>query len=1782
MAVDPLFEGIVSIQVQDNDAPGRLGAIIAQLQSKMAELGNLPGVQLGQQMFGSVEAGAKGTLTVLDQLKVALGEMNAASRGMLASGAAGDSPQIAQMREMVVGTEAVIVKLRELMVVQQEQQLTSVKGAAIAAAVPVVPALTGDQQLAARGLQFQGGQVVPIPSVGVSGSGLGGEAAARAAAAEVTGTATALSKAQADNAAADIGVAKATQNLEKSEIDAEVRIQGLLKAWSTSMGAQLRLEKAMGTEAAALEKAAAATPVVANLSGINTGASARVQQLQLDLAINVAKEQTLAAAGKGAVTEVELAQARIRTLAVEERLTAAMERQAAEASGTGSGGGGFGGMGGLTMLKYYAFYQVFQMGQTALTAVKTATEQYSLAVNQLSIALGVSFDQAGKTAQAYAQIGASLATPPAVAVTSATQYTRFFQDTSGAAGSIGATLGSTINLLEGRNAQQGQEEAMVTKALDEVGAIAHNYNLGASGASDLYSSATLIAQHYGQGGGSKITTGTAQIADLLKQAGFTPEQGLGVVAQVAQATGATSDLAAGDLKRLLGRSGSNTFQSLFGEYGINPNQSTSKELGQLSLKFQDLTPTQQDSVITKLGGGRSGAAALAMIVDLPSIMAEAAKAKADPTAAQDQAQLKLAAFGGQVEQIKTDLLSLATDLGQAGLGGALGLLLKGVDPLVRGLDDMVKGFNALGPVVNTGVIGLGGLAVAVRVLGGSLDAAGVEAATSKLGALAKFSPEGPLSFLAPAVVAPVATAGEMRVAVSTNAATEALAAQTAAEERLAVASREAALSGVATADAAAAMVAAEAEVATARKASASAALLQVDAERTLAVANQEVAVTAATTATAETEMATAGLGEAIGGLAVTAGAAALAMAPLVAIIGAIMLVGAVKAKIDEAAAGRAEGTAAGTAGADAMRTGNIPLARSAANLDMAGALKSLDSNSGWIGDLKLGLGSINDLVHGHGWDTAAKAQIATIQSMIDAHKKLTDWIATATAAENKMTAATPSSQLWGPGYANINTGVITMAANQMGVQASSQKMQDLIANTTAGTVAGDLSVTQQFNPASGDKGLEAEVKRDIALAQKALSPLDQQAQLNSLLPLVALLKAEAAKVGDPAQRAGALDSAGAIGDQIVSATMTSLLKVTNDRIASIKALNSESTQSVAQIRALLTSSVTEAAQQGDANTVVALFAEGDKAFMDNAIRESQARLKVIQGQVATDLAADKAAVALATLESGGQSTPAPVMVFNPAQIAITDKKKKTLQDQIDALNKQEVANKSRDAQLRSFQVDPSGPDANAQWLATVQANIETEKAILFKQMSAIDQANINLANEQAILAGMGPAPAGSTATAGPAGAAADFGTAPAPTTSKDPKVIAATKKYNDDLAKQKAAQTQLATESAAAGISAPTGSAFKWTAATGPTAAQIEEARLAAQAIPGDPMSAALTNLRVAQYKMSEPKNQVEYWQAVKALHDAQYAYSQAQEAGANAQLSASATPGDPISAATVALQVAQNQLANAVGTTAYYTALKGVHDAQYALAQAQMAAANAQISAQAISGDPLSAAAAALQVAQNVLSQAVGSTAYWTAVKGLSDAQVAYAQAQGAYVNDLANLRIDMTNPLAVAREKVIEAANQLNYDRGRGATSATAKDQVAYQQAKSAADKAAFDQQFSDQSTNYNLQRESLSAYLSYLNAQHNYLTAVHSKTRQQVDELNQVDQALKGLADQMQGQFNLGAIKVPTVYEARAGTGLSTTNNVTITINGTDIPAVTALLTTYVGQGAMSTSGSTARKV
>jgi hypothetical protein len=399
----------------------------------------------------------------------------------------------------------------------------------------------------------------------------------------------------------------------------------------------------------------------------------------------------------------------------------------------------------------------------------------------------------------------------------------------------------------------------------------------------------------------------------------------------------------------------------------------------------------------------------------------------------------------------------------------------------------------------------------------------------------------------------------------------------------------------------------------------------------------------------------------------------------------------------------------------------------------------------------------------------------------------------------------------------------------------------------------------------------------------------------------------------------------------------------------------------------------------------------------------------------------------------------------------------------------------------------------------------------------------------------------------------------------------------------------------AAALADPTGDA------TTKLATGLEQAKARYLATAGDSVSQAKAEVAAARANVKEVadtvgKNTAEWYDAMKALNDSLFSQSQAELAVRIAKINAGVTrpsaaiPKIPTGTqdrseadARHALDAAQETLdAAIVGTAEYYNALKGVQDAQRTLADLHHQNAAAIRAAGVIPGDPLAQANADIAQAKADLAYAGDSQSYYAALKSLRQAQYDLAQLELQMANDRRQLDIDITDPVAQARAKVAEAAARLRYDRKRGAgKDVLLADEVALRQSQSDAAGAAWNQQFQDMQTNYSLNRISLSAYLSYLQSQHDYLSAVKNKTRQQIDELNQVDQAMKSLTDAMTGQWNLGDIKVPTAYEMRRsiGAGLGSTGTTTTYINfyGSAEAEMRAALASALGQPVLQSASS-----
>lgn len=283
--------------------------------------------------------------------------------------------------------------------------------------------------------------------------------------------------------------------------------------------------------------------------------------------------------------------------------------------------------------------------------------------------------------------------------------------------------------------------------------------------------------------------------------------------------------------------------------------------------------------------------------------------------------------------------------------------------------------------------------------------------------------------------------------------------------------------------------------------------------------------------------------------------------------------------------------------------------------------------------------------------------------------------------------------------------------------------------------------------------------------------------------------------------------------------------------------------------------------------------------------------------------------------------------------------------------------------------------------------------------------------------------------------------------------------------------------------------------------------------------------------------------------------------------------------------------------TQEYHQAQEQYYAALNAQADLQQDTAVAQAKAGLYPGDKVGAAKVALDEARNQIGRfAKGSKEYWDTVARFNQAQVDYAAAQREQANLIAQTHIDLTDPVQVANQALKDARRKKRDDIAAHADKGTlAQDDIDIANKAAGADQAAFQQKLSDAQTAEQLGRISHAAYMRYLQGEHDRLTdrLSHMKKsdqmyRQTLDQLNEIDKDMKEASNQLSGQFNLGDIKIPTVYEVRrslkAATGtdvqgvtnsaqtartaqMATTNNVTV--NGADFARVVDYLNGIFGK-------------
>ncbi len=256
----------------------------------------------------------------------------------------------------------------------------------------------------------------------------------------------------------------------------------------------------------------------------------------------------------------------------------------------------------------------------------------------------------------------------------------------------------------------------------------------------------------------------------------------------------------------------------------------------------------------------------------------------------------------------------------------------------------------------------------------------------------------------------------------------------------------------------------------------------------------------------------------------------------------------------------------------------------------------------------------------------------------------------------------------------------------------------------------------------------------------------------------------------------------------------------------------------------------------------------------------------------------------------------------------------------------------------------------------------------------------------------------------------------------------------------------------------------------------------------------------------------------------------------------------------------------------------------------AQIAA--AKEAANAFPGSQVEGAAAAIKVAAaNLAAEKRGTVAYYNALRSLRQAQFEYSQTILEAQQVSRQLGIDLTNPLSVAREELKTAQDKLRSDLSKGAPQDVVnQDKLAVQQAANQAEATKFQQNLNQVQVNFDLGKITTAQYLRYLDQQRDNLLAIANRTFQQQQNLNQVELLMKQVGDSLSGQFNIGDIKLPTVYEVRrsleaqsgGGSYLQQTISNVITIEGADLVQVKAFLTSLLGPLSTQSYSTSTKKV
>ena len=1389
----------------------------------------------------------------------------------------------------------------------------------------------------------------------------------------------------------------------------------------------------------------------------------------------------------------------------------------------------------------------------------------------------------------------------------------------------------------------GQKVDVSTKQLLQA---TNQFNLGSQGSSRI-NDAVLSASAHFNAAPDEVQKGVIASGDLANVAGFTPER---LAATVAAVSSEGENPAS--ISRTLARGGNTQFRQAITSLGVQDTGNTADELDRAAAAYAKLSDARRRDFVEQAGGARQAALLIALLKTNAEVNASVSESYKDVGTAQQKAVDIQNSAAGQIRQFFAELKNLGTELGKSGLADIFVLLFEVLKSGLGLLDGVAQAFNAItsqaGPFKDLVITALE-LTAALKVLstlGGEGGAVGgaksiINKIRNKQDVVSETEKAGASSAI-PAATETAATeigaAGNELAAVIQEVATKAAFAGGRLESPLAVRriEREAEQALVPPVVRNGERVAEQTAVRDAEQ--------SVEAGLGGAFATKAKAI-----GTALKTAVTNGSKFLLGGL--TAGAelvAAFATSALgIVTIGIGAAIFAVKAYNKNQEIEKAVNAANQQFGSDDFSAKGLS---DSATAEAAAAAKARRSSSGFVG-------TITDFANGafggnttedasrralqraaessHEAEVARKAEAARDASQGDAgqfnfvrddtfsfgNKALSELGRNVTeqaaardqAIASRLAAQSQASTFLAPGSADVFSGRVAASATKDLTRSlttgkaivdhrdgANDNISDVFSNLDKGQIA---KINEGVNKATADS------IRQNGLEGKDLSKVDP-AQLQSLADaaknsIIASLQADGLTLKEIQKIMPQITKAAEQGvrGQLTSANLNSGKPLTAPQIQDLintAPADSAALGKVAGVREALTGGLTSdqagadiKAQIDEVQNRKDVIASTNPAADVSKLDEELSGLKLA--------AVNQAANQIHALGKLAESLLGPLDVGG------------RLQSQIDTAQKALDAGETGGAALADQAVVNQGNIAK-RTRATVDAPQAAEALAVDPRSAvggaklALDGANRNLTDaraqtsDQTVLAQKTEAVRQAQKAYNDA-VTSDANAGITANVALGDQIGALQAKYdtlinqaNNEVGGQRAAtlreaqQTLLDKQNAAADIAA----------------------RQATASInPRDRIGNLQQDLTNTRNKVIAPADAGGLADQVRAERQLAVQIQDAQAAAAAAAGLAGVDPRDRLGNIRQQITNARNKpVGDAQGRAEQQLALNQL---QLQARQENLAIANAREVANIFPGDVLGQARATLDSATRGLNAALrGTTEFYTALRAQKDAQVAYAAAVDAGKDVLRELSGDVTDPVFNANEAVRRAQEKLKRDRRLHADkNTTNNDELDIIKAQQAAQKSSLDQQLSLQATQVALHQESYTAYLGFLQKEdtslRNQLKAKKKGAQgyqQLVDELNTVDQAILNVNKQLSGQFNLGAIKVPTVFEVRrailtatppaAPTGAasitprapspqvnsSVTTNVQI--NGADLVQVKSLITSLIGPAAANRKTFANRKV